>query len=99
MKLLCSKIRSRWDVFKIALVHKLGACPVGHTSIVIAISSAHRKDSLQAIDYAINELKASVPIWKKEAYLDESFTPTWKQNIEYSRVVERIKADAQSKAE
>lgn len=45
--------------------HKLGECPVGDVSIAIAISSEHRKDSLAAVEFAINELKRTVPIWKK----------------------------------
>ena len=44
-----------------------------------AISSAHRKDSLEAVQFAIDELKATVPIWKKELYEDGS---EWKENKE-----------------
>lgn len=49
----------------IAIQHKIGPCPVMETSIAIVISSPHRKDSLQAIQFAIDELKRTVPIWKK----------------------------------
>lgn len=45
--------------------HKLGACPISDVSIAIVISSAHRKDSLEAVHYMIDELKDKVPIWKK----------------------------------
>lgn len=45
--------------------HKLGACPISDVSIAIVISSAHRKDSLDAVHYMIDELKDKVPIWKK----------------------------------
>lgn len=61
--------------------HKLGSCPVGHISVAIVISSAHRTDSLEALPFAINELKAKVPIWKKELYSDE--TGSWKANQEH----------------
>ena len=44
---------------------------------IVAISSAHRKDSLEAVQFAIDELKATVPIWKKELYEDGS---EWKEN-------------------
>lgn len=64
--------------------HKLGDCPVGQVSVAIVISSAHRKESLQALPYAIDELKAIVPIWKKEMYQDDS--GAWKSNSE-QRVV------------
>jgi len=45
--------------------HKLGACPISDVSIAIIVSSVHRKESLAAVDFAINELKDKVPIWKK----------------------------------
>lgn len=45
--------------------HKLGACPISDVSIAIVVSSVHRKDSLDAVSFIINELKDKVPIWKK----------------------------------
>jgi molybdopterin synthase catalytic subunit len=45
--------------------HKLGACPISDVSIAIAISSVHRKESLKAVHFMIDELKDKVPIWKK----------------------------------
>jgi molybdopterin synthase catalytic subunit len=45
--------------------HKLGACPISDVSIAIVVSSVHRKDSLDAVCFIINELKDKVPIWKK----------------------------------
>ena len=65
LKELCRKIRQQWAVTKIALIHKLGDCPIGEISVLIAISSAHRKESLEAVHFAIDELKKTVPIWKK----------------------------------
>ncbi len=66
MKLVCNEIRVRWPQIKnIAIYHRLGSVPVKETSIVIAISSPHRKDSLEAVDFCINEFKRVVPIWKK----------------------------------
>ena len=49
----------------IVLQHKLGACPISDVSIAIVVSSAHRKESLEAVHYLIDELKDKVPIWKK----------------------------------
>ncbi|XP_014778699.1 molybdopterin synthase catalytic subunit [Octopus bimaculoides] len=77
---ICQDIRSKWNVGKIALVHRLGEVPVAEASVVIAISSEHRKESLEAVQYAINTLKAVVPIWKKELYRNSS--PEWKENAE-----------------
>jgi len=66
MKLICNGIRVKWPQIKnIAIYHRLGSVPVKETSIVIAISSPHRKDSLEAVDFCINEFKRVVPIWKK----------------------------------
>ena len=66
MKKICDSIRQKWPTVKnIAIVHRLGDVPVEETSIIIAISSPHRKDSLEAVDFCINEFKRLVPIWKK----------------------------------
>jgi len=46
----------------------LGLVPVTEASVLIAISSPHRKESLEAVHFAIDALKATVPIWKKEIY-------------------------------
>lgn len=77
---ICTNIRSQWNVRGIAIYHRIGEVPISKASVVIAISSPHREESLKAIEYAINMLKASVPIWKKEVY--ETGEPQWKQNKE-----------------
>ncbi|XP_076757008.1 molybdopterin synthase catalytic subunit-like isoform X1 [Xylocopa sonorina] len=80
MKNICSKMRSQWNVHHIAMYHRLGEVPVSEASVIIAISSPHREASLKAVEYAINTLKASVPIWKKEIYDTEE--SQWKENRE-----------------
>ncbi|XP_067666621.1 molybdopterin synthase catalytic subunit-like [Haliotis asinina] len=77
---VCDQIRAQWQVEHIAIVHRLGVVPVTESSIIIAISSPHRKESLMAVSYAIDTLKATVPIWKKEIYDDHS--SDWKANKE-----------------
>mmetsp|Transcript_52244 Transcript_52244/g.128185 ORF Transcript_52244/g.128185 Transcript_52244/m.128185 type:complete len:149 (-) Transcript_52244:121-567(-) len=77
---LCSAVRSKWEVMRIAVFHRLGVVPVSEASVIIAVSSAHRKDCIDACHFAIDELKARVPIWKKEVYEDGS---NWKQNAEF----------------
>ena len=54
-------------------------CPIGEASVIIAASSVHRKEAIQAVEYGINTLKATVPIWKKEVYADGA---VWKENAE-----------------
>lgn len=80
MNNICAKVRSQWNIENIAIYHRLGEVPVSEASVVIAVSSPHRQESLKAVEYAINTLKASVPIWKKEVYDVEE--PKWKENKE-----------------
>lgn len=80
---VCGEIRARWpEVHGIAIHHRLGIVPVMDASIVIAISSPHRKHSMDASRYCIDTLKSRVPIWKKEIYKDGS--QTWQANEECS---------------
>jgi len=65
---------------RIEVFSRLGLVPVGEASVVIAISSTHRLESLEAVHHAIDSLKKSVPIWKKEIY-DEG-AEEWKTNNE-----------------
>ncbi|KAM5576967.1 molybdopterin synthase catalytic subunit [Rosa sericea] len=80
MKSICSSARSSWNLVSIAVAHRLGPVPVGKTSVFIAVSSVHRVDSLDACKFIIDEIKASVPIWKKEVY---SNGEVWKENSEF----------------
>ncbi|XP_051846602.1 molybdopterin synthase catalytic subunit [Antechinus flavipes] len=77
---ICSAVRQQWPVRHIAVYHRLGLVPVTEASVVIAVSSAHRAASLEAVKYVIDTLKAKVPIWKKEIYEEE--TSSWKRNKE-----------------
>jgi molybdopterin synthase catalytic subunit len=58
----------KWDVQHLVAVHRVGFCPLGEPTVVIACSAPHRADALEACRWVIDELKASVPIWKKEIY-------------------------------
>ncbi|XP_052791715.1 molybdopterin synthase catalytic subunit-like [Mya arenaria] len=77
---ICAQVRERWRVENIAIVHRIGVVPVMEASVAIVVSSPHRRESLEAVQYAIDTLKASVPIWKKEWY--EDGTCSWKENSE-----------------
>ncbi len=59
-------VRSRWPVVKIALVHRYGSLRVGEVSVVVAVSCEHRGEAFEACRYAIDEIKRSLPLWKKE---------------------------------
>ena len=81
MQAICAQIRERWDVRRVAMDHRLGVCPIGEASVIIVVSSAHRREALEAVHFAIDALKSSVPIWKKEFYDDGD--PKWKENAEW----------------
>jgi len=69
------------SIGRIVAVHVLGDCPVGNASVIIYASSPHRADALGCVEFLINELKARVPIWKREVY--EGSDSIWKENIEW----------------
>jgi molybdopterin synthase catalytic subunit len=62
--------RRRWPGAAVAMAHRLGTLKVGEASIVIAVSSPHRAEGFAALRFAIDTLKETVPIWKKELYED-----------------------------
>ena len=51
-------------------MHRTGRLEIGETSVVIAVSAPHRKAAFAACEWAIRELKRTVPIWKKEVFAD-----------------------------
>jgi MoaE-MoaD fusion protein len=65
---LAEVLKARHDVLELAIHHRVGRVEVGETSVVIAVSAAHRAAALAACREAIDELKVTVPLWKKEVY-------------------------------
>jgi molybdopterin converting factor subunit 1 len=68
MRAIGAEIRTKYSIRRIAIVHRLGRLEIGETSVLIAISSAHRAAAFDACRYAIDTLKRTVPIWKKEFF-------------------------------
>jgi molybdopterin synthase catalytic subunit len=68
MSQLAAKLKERYDVHEIAIHHRTGRVEIGDASVVIAVSAPHRHDALAACKDAIDELKETVPLWKKEVY-------------------------------
>jgi MoaE-MoaD fusion protein len=66
---LAAELTRRHDLCKVAIHHRVGRVDIGQTSVVIAASAPHRAAALAACRDAIEELKTSVPLWKKEAYV------------------------------
>lgn len=66
-----AEIQQRWpQIEAVSIVHRIGRIEVGEPSVVIAVAAAHRKGTFDACSYAIERLKAVVPIWKKEVGRD-----------------------------
>ncbi|XP_057468010.1 molybdopterin synthase catalytic subunit [Actinidia eriantha] len=80
LKSICSAARLAWKIDSAAVAHRLGPVPVGDASVFVAVSAVHREDALDACKYMIDEIKASVPIWKKEVYEGGEI---WKENSEF----------------
>ena len=60
----------KWPVDKIVIHHRTGTLNIGDVAVVIAVSAAHRDAAFGACRYAIDTLKQTVPIWKKEVFED-----------------------------
>jgi len=61
---------TKFQIHKIAIHHAVGELQIGAVPVIIAVSSAHRKAAFEACEYAIDTLKETVPIWKKEHFKD-----------------------------
>ncbi len=70
MRAIGAEIEQRWGSADVAIVHRIGRCEIGEASVVIAVASPHRGEAFEACRYAIDTLKANVPIWKKEVFAD-----------------------------
>ena len=60
--------KKQWQICRIAIVHRLGPVQITEASVVIAVSSGHRDAAFAACRFAIEEIKRTVPIWKKEVF-------------------------------
>lgn len=69
MREIGAQMHLQFPVHVAAIVHRLGRLEIGDTSILIAVSAAHRAAAFDACRYAIDTLKRSVPIWKKEYFV------------------------------
>jgi len=69
MERIAGVLRDRHDVIDVAIHHRVGPVEIGETSVVIAVSAAHRAAAFDACREAIDTLKQTVPLWKKELYV------------------------------
>ena len=70
MQALANEAVTKFGVRDVALIHRLGKLEIGETSVLIAVASAHRGVTFEACRWLIDTLKKTVPIWKKEHFVD-----------------------------
>jgi len=71
MREIGEAVRRRWSsVKRVAMQHRIGRLEIGESSVLIAVSAAHRQEAFEACKYAIDTLKQVVPVWKKEHFED-----------------------------
>jgi Molybdopterin converting factor, large subunit len=75
MQRLGAEAHKQFEIAHLGIVHRTGRLEIGETSVVIAASAPHRKAAFEACEWAIKELKRTVPIWKKEVF--ESGEEEW----------------------
>jgi molybdopterin synthase catalytic subunit/molybdopterin converting factor small subunit len=68
MAQIAADLEQRYDLWAVAIQHRVGRVEIGEASVAIAVSAPHRQDALAACKDAIDELKERVPLWKKEVY-------------------------------
>jgi molybdopterin synthase catalytic subunit len=70
MKGIAAQVHEKFAIHRVAIVHRLGRLEIGETSVFIAVSAPHRGAAFDACRFAIDTLKQTVPIWKKEYFAD-----------------------------
>jgi molybdopterin synthase catalytic subunit len=70
MRGIGAQLHEKFAIHRFAMIHRLGRLEIGETSFFIAVSAPHRAAAFEACRYAIDTLKRTVPIWKKEYFED-----------------------------
>jgi molybdopterin synthase catalytic subunit len=70
MASIAAEVERRWHIGNVALVHRIGRLEIGECSVVVVVACPHRGEAFEACRYAIDTLKTTVPIWKKEVAED-----------------------------
>jgi molybdopterin synthase catalytic subunit len=70
MRRLGTQAHEKFEIAHLGIVHRTGRLEIGETSVVVAVSAPHRRAAFEACEWAIRELKRTVPIWKKEVFED-----------------------------
>lgn len=67
---IIAQAKQKWPISAMAIYHRVGVLGIGDIPVVIAVSTPHRQQGFEACQYAIDTLKETVPIWKKEIFTD-----------------------------
>lgn len=70
MQKIAEQVTEKWDAIHVAIHHRVGSLQIGEIPVIIAVSTPHRKAAFEACQFAIDTLKETVPIWKKEYFED-----------------------------
>jgi molybdopterin synthase catalytic subunit len=70
MREIGQALKRNWNITRVGIAHRLGRLEIGEASVIIVVTSAHRKAAFEACQYAIDTLKRTVPVWKKEFFAD-----------------------------
>ncbi|HEY0725359.1 MAG TPA: molybdenum cofactor biosynthesis protein MoaE [Pyrinomonadaceae bacterium] len=90
MQRLGAEAHKQFEIAHLGIVHRTGRLEIGETSVVIAASAPHRQAAFQACEWAIKELKRTVPIWKKEVYEDGE---EWVEATDHTDIKTRMNTD------
>ena len=86
IKKIIKKAQEKWELHKVEVIHRLGKLAVTDCSIAILVSTSHRNSAYEASRYIIDTIKHSVPIWKKEHFVNG--ISNWSEGCEASSVIE-----------
>ena len=70
MRLIAERAQEKWPIKHISIHHRTGTLQIGEIAVIIAVTTPHRKAAFEACQFAIDTLKETVPIWKKEIFED-----------------------------
>lgn len=77
---VAAEVAERWPGVRLAVVHRVGVLQIGEAAVAVVTAAPHRDAAYAANRYAIDEVKARLPVWKKEHYTDGA---AWKANAEF----------------
>ena len=67
---IATKVKEKWQAEKVTIHHRTGTLAIGDIAVIIAVATPHRKAAFEACEFAIDTLKETAPIWKKEIFED-----------------------------